>query len=172
MEQALRFLVQLVRTGQPDIAQPRPVAGGSGIGEFLFERVFLDPVDLKGEEQEVAGDRGRPLTDRLMELAGPGIAQIGGVQQLGITLGPRDRLRDRLVGLDRATERPAARRCEPAPPALVERPGVAFRPVQIGCERRAVGGGVKVGEVPLGQAVEASPFRLVCHRRLRQSEGI
>ena len=94
------------------------------------------------------------------------------MQELRVALRAGGQLRDRLVGLDGASERLAVGRRELPSPAPSERPGVALRPVEIGRDRRAVGRRVEVGEVPLGQGVDGLRVRPIGHKGLRHPSRI
>ena len=123
------------------------------------ERSVVDPVELKLEEQEIAGERGHPLVRVAIEFRPRRIAGVGGVEERSVGHDAAGEVLQRLVGLHRLAETFAAvlqagDRPELSPPRLGELLGFPLGALEIGGEARRVHAFVKVLKSPLRQRAE------------------
>ncbi len=146
--QLLQFIGQLVRTEDPQVAQPRAIAGQGGIGQLRLQQRVIQPVQLQGEEDQVAADRRHLLIHRLVESPDRRIGRILGEQKLGIGGDPPEQFLDPLILADDRRQRRSGQ--------LGQRAGVGggegfshpFGLRHILLHLGAVGAGIEVGQVP------------------------
>jgi hypothetical protein len=148
MRQLFQVVAELMRPENPQIAQPRPVAGQRRIGQLGFQHRVVHPVHLQREEDQVAADRGHPLIDRLVEAADRGIGGIAREQKLCIRSDAPEQFLDTLIFGDHRGQSGTRQTCQGARMRLRKSLRPLFRPIEVGLEFRAIGGRVKIGQVP------------------------
>ncbi len=148
VQQLLELVRELVRAEHPQVAQPRPPLLERGAGDLRLQRRILDPVQLEGEEDQVAGDRRDPLIAALVEFADRRVGRVLGEDELGVGHHPSERLLDALEGGDRGGEVTAREGREPALVAVGEGLRLGLGAVEIGLDLGAVAAGIEVGQVP------------------------
>ena len=84
VQQLFQLVGELVRAEHAQVAQPWPPARQRRVGKLGLQRRLVQPVQLQGEEQQVAADRGHPLGHGLVEPADRRVGGIAAEQQLGV----------------------------------------------------------------------------------------
>ena len=124
-----------------------------------LELRIIDAVELKLEEQEIAGERRHPLVRVPVELRPPGVARIGGVKQRGVGHEAAGQILHRLVDPDRrgqrlARVRPVGEFGKLAAVGFGEQLRLPLGALEVGGEVRRVHAFVQVLEPPLRQLPE------------------
>ena len=159
MEQLLDAIFELVELVAPHIVEPRPVMAERRIGHRLVEHGVVDAVELQGEEQQMRGGRRHALLHVAVEFGARRIDGVAGMNKPGIGADAAHQIVDRLVALHGfgklcAAVRRAGHGGELALVGLLEGQAVSIGAVEIALDRRIVETGIKIGEIPLGQAAE------------------
>ena len=141
MQQLFGLIGQLMRPKDPQVPQPRSIAPG------IWH--FVHPVEFKREEQQMGGYRGDALADGLVEFPQRGVRRIAREQQPRIRSNAPEDLVDPLVFRDRRRQ---IRRRQLPPIGRRERDGRFVGALEIGLQRRAIGRGIQVRQVPGGQS--------------------
>ena len=153
----VRKLMRAERAGiaDPGLVMPQLVGGREQRGH----PVFLDPVDLQREEDQLRADVGELFLGRLMELGDFRIAHVARKDQRAIAGDPPERFVDLLELLDRAGQRITAKRPDPAFESLPELFRFLGDALEIARKLTRVAAGIEVVEIPGRQGMGGGFFR-------------
>jgi hypothetical protein len=155
VEELLQLVRQLVGLHRAELVEDGLVAGEVGVlGEELREVRVLDPVHLEREEDERRGEGGDAVLRVGDELGALGVGGVLVVAQARVGHeAARDGV-DLLVAEDAVEEVGGGEGGELALVVGGEAGAGVLEPVHVALELGRVGGGVEVGEVPVGEGAE------------------
>jgi hypothetical protein len=159
VEELLQLVVELIRLVLAPILDPGAVAGKRRGSHSPLHDDIIDPVELEGEEQEVARRRGQPLLRVAVEFRPLRIGSVAGIDKARVGHQPAEQVLHGLVAPHRLAELlggivGASEGVELAPVDLGEGGAFGFGLGEVVREGRAIHGGVEVGQVPFRQGAE------------------
>jgi hypothetical protein len=164
VEELLQPVVELKGLVLAPVLDPGAEAGERlGLHRPIHHGV-VDPVELEGEEQEVARRRGEPLLRVAVELGPLRIGRVAGINEARKGHQPAEQVLDPLVAAHRLAERlrgvvRAGEAVELAPVGLGEGGALGLGLREVRREGGAVDAGVEVAEVPFRQGAEVAGAR-------------
>ena len=160
VQRLLHLVGELVRTVDPQVAQPRPVFGERGILLLGRKVGILELVELEPEEHQLGADVGQRLRHVLRKAAALGIGHVLRVVELGVGADAAHQVRQLLEARDRAAQRLAVERRHLALIVLGEGLGVGRGALEVGIEIGASRAGIEVFKFPGRQLAQHRGHRL------------
>jgi hypothetical protein len=158
-EQLFELLVELERLFEPEIINPGAIAQRRGVILVAgLDRLVGDEIEFQPEKQQMPGHIGNARADIGEEFAIGGIGHVAVIGQARIGADAADQIFERFKADDGGAETVSTGFQRGvgklALPAIFKRSGLVFGLFHVSKEVHAIGGGVKIAEIPLGQIAQ------------------